>query len=278
MTHKQWVSALRSKVESSWNLHALLPKDLDFFVLLSSASGIIGNPGQANYAAGCTFQDALAKYRVHQNQKAVSIDLGVMRDIGVVAENEDLKRRLQSSWGAAQVKKEEFLTALDIYCDPSISLVPPEKSQFAMGVPTAADFLAQGLEPTKVMRSPLFAYFNHARGKSGTAGSSRNEDPGDLFRQAGSVDQAAMVVVASLTKKLARALSIQSDEADTSKPLHAFGVDSLVAVELRNWISKEFSADVPVSELMGGRSVAAIGELVATVRLSSQNVKLAERK
>jgi hypothetical protein len=49
---------------AAWNLHHCLPRDMDFFILLSSVAGLVGNRGQANYAAGNTFQDALASHRV----------------------------------------------------------------------------------------------------------------------------------------------------------------------------------------------------------------------
>ncbi|KAL8717110.1 MAG: hypothetical protein Q9225_005621 [Loekoesia sp. 1 TL-2023] len=118
MTLTQWDQTSRSKVESSWNLYTLLP-DLGFFILLSSVSGVVGNPGQSNYAAGCTFQDALARHRSQRGQKAVSIDLGVVRSIGIVAETERLQQHSQSSKGFIQVEEAEFLSLLDIYCDPS---------------------------------------------------------------------------------------------------------------------------------------------------------------
>lgn len=57
-------------------------------------------------------------------------------------------------------------------------------------------------------------------------------------------------------------MSIEPSDVDVEQPLHAFGVDSLVAIELRNWIAKQFAADIPVFEFMGGRAVAAIGDLV----------------
>ncbi len=44
--------------------------------------------------------------------------------------------------------------------------------------------------------------------------------------------------------------------------MHAFGVDSLVVIEPRNWISMEFAADVPVFELVDGRTVEGVGEFV----------------
>lgn len=52
MTHEQFQGVIGPKVQGSWNLHNLLPKDMDFFILLSSSAGIAGSRGQGNYAAG----------------------------------------------------------------------------------------------------------------------------------------------------------------------------------------------------------------------------------
>ncbi|KAK6216060.1 hypothetical protein LQW54_003834 [Pestalotiopsis sp. IQ-011] len=258
MTHAQWQSTTRAKVQSSWNLHMLLP-DLDFFVLLSSVSGIIGNPGQSNYAAGCTYQDALARYRASHGQRAISIDLGVMRSVGVVAESESLKKRFEDSQGFAQVEEDEFISLLDRCCDPAL---PMTTSQIAMGLMTPADLLNHSEDPSEMMKQPLYARFSQARDASLNPSSGATLRPGDMFKQLGTAEECASLVVRFLAQKLARALSIQPEDIDTDQPLHAFGVDSLVAVELRNWIAREFAADVAVFEIMRGRTVAAIGELV----------------
>jgi acyl carrier protein len=262
MTYAQWERTIHSKVHSTWNLHTLLPDNLDFFILLSSISGIVGNPSQANYAAGCTFQDAVARERVQHGKKAVSIDLGVMRTIGVIAETEALQKNYEDDRSYGQIEEEEFLALLNIYCDPNRPLSTPDKSHVTMGLNTPADSITRGVEPLEFLQRPLFSRFAQPRGMLQTSGSSTNISPATLFRQAESAEERATVVVESLAKKLARALSIQPDEVDVDRPLHAFGVDSLVAVELRNWLGKEFAADVPVFEIMGGRTVAAIGELV----------------
>lgn len=55
---------------------------MDFFVMLSSAICIFGSAGQANYAAGNTFLDALARYRFARGEKAITIDLGMVLDEG----------------------------------------------------------------------------------------------------------------------------------------------------------------------------------------------------
>lgn len=70
-------------------------------------------------------------------------------------------------------------------------------------------------------------------------------------------------MVRALTNKLARALSISADDIEQSKRLGDYGVDSLMAVELRNWIARNSDANIAVFEIMGGTKIAAIGELVA---------------
>jgi acyl carrier protein len=263
MTLPQWEQTSSSKVESSWNLHTLLPK-LDFFILLSSVSGVVGNPGQSNYAAGCTFQDALARHRSQGGQKAISIDLGVMRSIGVVAETKRLQQHFQSSKGFIQVEENEFLSLLNICCDPSYH---PEghQCQMVMGLETPASLLTRSLELPEVLQRPLFARFSQLPGRSdsnsdGTAG---GLDAARLFRQAESDAERVQVVVEALSKRLARTLSIKFEDVDTHQALHAYGVDSLIAVELRTWLGKEFAADVPVFEIVSGKTIEAVGELVS---------------
>ncbi|KAI1382727.1 putative polyketide synthase [Hypoxylon trugodes] len=253
MTYSQWERTVRSKVQTSWNLHVLLPNDLDIFILLSSISGIVGNPGQSNYAAGCAFQDAVAQYRTRNGQKALSLDLGVVRDVGVVAESEGLQKKLTSGLRESRpVSEGEVLAFLDLCCDPER---PPSPSHIIMGLGAPANL-------PEAMQRPLFtAHVNSSSGQEGSTARS-NVNYGARFRRAESAEERASIVLESLAKKLARALSIELEDIDSSQPLHVFGVDSLVAMEIKNWITKEFSAEVAVFELMGGRSVAAICELV----------------
>ncbi|TLS22528.1 uncharacterized protein PpBr36_09741 [Pyricularia pennisetigena] len=90
MTYAKWTKAFRPKAIGSWNLHNSLPDKLDFLIFLSSSTGVLGNRGQANYAAGNTFQDALAHHRASIGRHSVSLDLGFVLGAGVVAENEKL--------------------------------------------------------------------------------------------------------------------------------------------------------------------------------------------
>jgi KR domain-containing protein len=80
----------------SWNLHELLPQNLDFFILLSSLAGIVGSISQANYAAGNTYQDALVNYRHAKGLPAQSIDLGLIKGVGYVEEHKEVAANTSS--------------------------------------------------------------------------------------------------------------------------------------------------------------------------------------
>lgn len=76
----------------------------------------------------------------------------------------------------------------------------------------------------------------------------------------------AEILVKVLSRKLARSLSTPPDDINSSKPLFDYGVDSLVSAEIRNWIGKEFKADVAVFDIMGGATIRGAGTLVSLKR------------
>jgi len=112
MSLDEWNEAVRSKVNASWNLHNSLGPDLDFFILLSSTMGVAGNPEQSNYAAGSTFQDALARHLASQGIHAVSLDLPVILGVGFVAEKPELLNYMRSIGWAFMDENESMREAL----------------------------------------------------------------------------------------------------------------------------------------------------------------------
>ncbi|KAI0120728.1 KR domain-containing protein [Xylariales sp. AK1849] len=114
---------VRPKLQASWNLHNLLPKDMNSVVLLSSLANVVGNGDQANYHVGNSFQDAFARYRVLNGLKAVALDLAVILSVGYVAETDsDLVNHLREL-GAESIREEGFHAILDESCNHSL---PPQ--------------------------------------------------------------------------------------------------------------------------------------------------------
>jgi hypothetical protein len=88
MTLETWNAVIQPKVQGTINLHhVLLNQDLDFFVMTGSAIGVIGSVTQTHYTAANAFLDFFARYRWSMGLQATSISLGMVLDVGHVAEN-----------------------------------------------------------------------------------------------------------------------------------------------------------------------------------------------
>lgn len=254
-------TALKPKVQASWNLHEALPKDLDFFILLSSASGIVGNRGQSNYNAGNSYQDALARHRISNGWKATALDLGVILSVGFVAENADLLGNLRAT-GYTAIREEEFHAILEELCNPNMEISSILKAQISLGFQIPETL---GIDVPGWMHDPLFKHLHQIRTHLGGETSKEGHvDYSLLLATADSHDDATDIICDAIVWKLSRALNIETQDVDPLKPLYAFGVDSLVAVELRTWLSKEVGAEVGVFDMMGGQSIRAVATLVAT--------------
>nr|ALQ32825.1 putative polyketide synthase [Fusarium dlaminii] len=268
MTFQQWELTMRSKVNTSKNLHELLPRDLDFFILLSSLAGVVGQMASANYAGGCAYQDALAKYRRAHGQNALSLDIGWMSNIGIIAEKEAYQRQRQTSNDMQPIDDKELLALLTLCCDPTnpIKLPPLSEGQVLFGLRTPADILEEGQQPPALLEQPLLSAFSFLSGSNNTPTKAldHTENARDVFQKSSGAGERKQVVIRAIAAKLARAMSISPEDVVPSKPLSSYGVDSLMAVELRNWINKEFSSTVAVFDVIGSISIAGVAEVVET--------------
>ena len=234
--------------------------------LTGNHSGINGQPTSSNYAGGCTYQDALASYRVANGQKALSLDIGWMSNIGLIASSSQYQRQRQAANDMNQVYDTDLLSFMTLACDPSR---PLGESQVLLGPRTPVEAFAERQTIPAHLDRPLWAGFSFVVG-SGTASDASateaapDQAAGALFRQAKDAEERLQVVLRALTAKLARTMSISPDDVVTSKPLSSYGVDSLMAVELRNWFGKEFSATVPVFNIMGGTPITKIANVIVT--------------
>lgn len=274
MSHGDWQSSTSPKISGSWNLHTLLPSGMDFFILLSSITGMIGQGGQSNYAAGNTYQDSLSYRRTSLGQKSISIDLGVMATTGwlKLEENKHLMDRWLSSEIYTPLNISQLLALLEHYCDPSLPLQTYETCQVVIGLEIPANLEAKGVERGTWMDRTLFRGMKQIpcslptsdlRNQSTTI--TTEVDPKSLFVAASSTSEASEVVASALCAKLAKSLALPGgvEDIDPSKPLHNYGVDSLLAVELRSWLMDKFQADVPVFEILAGNSAIGVGLAVA---------------
>ena len=254
MPYADWRVGTDCKTIGSWNLHKLLPKDLNFFILVASASGVVGLHGQANYAAGNSYMDALARYRISLGLRATSLDLGALTDDGLLAEDPEFLNRVLSYGALNGISRTYFNAVMDHYCNPSLPAQSLTQSQAIIGLCTGDDGIITS-------RQPIFRNLATKKTSAAALSTPKAQDWKAIFADPESNDLADLVTTA-LIRKLSKTNSALQGEVDMQKPLVAYGVDSLLAVELRSWLAKEFGADVALFEIQGGVGLEGLGRIV----------------
>jgi NADPH:quinone reductase-like Zn-dependent oxidoreductase/acyl carrier protein len=240
---------LTPKVEGSWNLHRqTLPCPLDFFILFSSLSSVFGHAGQGNYAAANLFLDALAWHRRANGLPALTINWGYLGEVGYIAEHPQLGEILERR-GVLSFTVRQALTLLEraMQRQPvQVSVMRVDWSRW------------RGLNVTGRV-SPRFAQLLPCE-RAGSA----SDGSGSVAHAPGS-DRKQLDTM--IRDKVARILGTSPDRIDSNKPLLNLGIDSLMAVELRNWIEQQLHINVPIIELMRGSSLSSlIEQLFSAIR------------
>jgi hypothetical protein len=267
MTYQQFQAALGPKVRGTKNLCTVLGNGLDFFVMLSSITAIVGNRGQANYAAGNAYQDALAKQLVSQGVKAASINLGTIKTVGYVAENRERVKKqgeIFTQWDG--ISEEELHSIIEYHIDPRVNFNGHgSRFQSIAGLMTAPAIKKKGIPIPAFMKYPLFKQL-HAVDVSAVSTNDETEFPiQKLLSSCDSLEAAAKYVEEALQLQLLSMMSVPKGEFDPYKPLVAYGVDSLITVEMRTWISKSTGADVAIFDILGRSSIVEFSAKVASL-------------
>jgi KR domain len=114
MTFEDYQTVVRSKVSGAWNFHkALLETPVDFFIVMSSVAGIVGNKGQAAYAAANTFLDAFTLYRRRKGLAASALDLTAVQGVGYLADNADKQLEVLKNLSGNLIDEFEVLALLE---------------------------------------------------------------------------------------------------------------------------------------------------------------------
>lgn len=262
MNYDDWYTAIRPKVDGTWNLHNSLGPDLDFFIMFSSTSGLVGQYGQANYAAANTFLDAFVQYRHGLGLAASVIDLGVMEDIGHVAESSNLLeyfRFLDADLLTEEKMREGVRLAI------ARSFLSPQKqatqqysnpSQITLGVRSHIPIS----DPKNRIIWKRDRRFSIYRTIESTAPrlSTTDESLQAFLNQLASggpsntADDKAEYLAKEVGRTLYGFMMKSSEDIEMDQPLSALGLDSLVSIELRNWCRKQIGFDISILEIMQG--------------------------
>jgi aryl carrier-like protein len=264
MTVDDWHQTIAPKVKGTWNLHEILPP-MDFFILLSSIVGVGGNRGQANYAAGNTFEDEFARWRTTKHHaKTVALDLGMVFGAGVVAENDALVSQFLRRKVVRANHLVEIFALFERICDPEIPITTAEQSQIITGLKLPSETLSEGVEVPPELMLPLFRISRQMRvDPNSPSPGATNQMFKTHFKSATSAEQAASIMSEALQAKLAHVLGLPLGEVELHRPLSQYGIDSLVALEIQSWIRREAETELAIFQILGDSTVASLGTVIA---------------
>lgn len=246
LNQERFQKVIAPKVDGAWNLHTqTLNIPLDCFVLFSSVAATIGNPGQGNYVAASVFLDTLAHYRRNLGLKALSVNWGVIADVGYAAQKSHIGEHFQRL-GLKPLQSQQALQVLEklLQADAvQTAVAPVDWQQWHQAYPAGI--------------SPRFSYLTSKESLTQEANNLNLET--DSFRNIllAATDR-EQLLSSRLVEQVARVLGTSAAKLDTSKSLTNLGLDSLMAVELSNRIKNELEAKVPAMKIMQGLNISQL--------------------
>ena len=256
LTADRLARVLRPKVDGAWNLHLLTQgHDLSAFVLFSSAAGVMGSPGQANYAAANAFLDALASYRRKQGLAATSLAWGLWAQQGV---------GMTAHLGAMDVQRMRRQGLVPMSVDHGLKLFDEAIAQpHATVVPIQLELqrLQQQLREAHQVPSLLRTLVRPALRRAGGAAASASALRHRLSALSPSEREAALL--AWVREEVAVVLGLAGPSVvPADRPLKELGLDSLMAVELRNRLAARAQTTLPATLAFDYPTPKAIAELL----------------
>ena len=249
LTRESFVKMLQPKMHGAWNLHmATRNCSLDHFVLFSTLSSILGTPGQGNYAAANTFLDSLAQYRHSIGLPALAINWGPIADVGYIARHGSLSKRLGSQGVRSMpARKNLHLMARAMNCDlAQVGILDVDWSRWSKS--TAA-----------VRLVPRFRELCLSSSAEQPAAVGASTSTRRIVLAADPMDRHD-VLLERLRERVARVLGTSSDHLDVNRSVIDLGVDSLMAVDLMNWVESDLQVQLPIVELMRSPSLVGLTE------------------
>jgi len=238
----RFTTVIRPKLAGAAALDQVTRGDpVELFVLFSSITTVIGTPGQANYVAANAAMEALAERRRAAGLPALAVQWGPISDAGYLARDTKVSEMLAKMLGSRHLRAAEALEALPMLL---------QAGRCVVGVADVAWGDLRSRLPG--LAGPFWSEMPTTESGSRSSGSIRAEIAGL------SPDDANRVVLDVLVEELARILQLTSAAIDVDRPIHEFGVDSLMAVELQTALEGRLGLQLPLAALTGSTNLRAV--------------------
>lgn len=260
LDHDSFEAVMAPKARGAVALHNALQGvpslNLDFFVVTSSISALLGNTGQSSYSAANGVLESLARFRMVHGLPATCLALPMVLDVGVVAETDGLEASLKRK-GLYGIDEEEMLRGFEV------AMVQGRADTVSMGMD--ASRLSATISSTSLDAMDLYWYrdarFCHVRAaieaasKQNSGAGSRGADSfAETVKEAlekGDYGAAIQATALHIAKRVGIILMIPVEEMDLNGPsIASYGLDSMIGSDIRTWLFKNFGLDYPFQQLL----------------------------
>jgi polyketide synthase 12 len=242
ITPERYMSVFKPKAIGCWHLHkATRSMALDHFVCYSSISAIYGNPGQVSYVAANSFLDNFSAYRRSLGLPAMTINWGVIGDVGFVARSGNVGGLLyKQGWKAFSLQQ-----VLDVL-EQMLLNNPVQR------VATDSDWEMIGSFFPHSANSSRFAHLVREKQLGGASGRGTGDGTLKSTLLEAKPELQTEILLTQLKDTFARIIGTTADKVDSAEPVTKYGLDSLMANQIRNWIQSELLVDYSMMRIMRG--------------------------
>ncbi|MCH7534442.1 MAG: SDR family NAD(P)-dependent oxidoreductase, partial [Bacteroidetes bacterium] len=242
---ERYMKVFKPKAVGCWLLHKETEKmNLDHFVLYSSISAVYGNPGQVSYVGGSSFLDNFSSWRRQKNLPSTTINWGVIGDVGFVARSGKVGGLLyKQGWKTFTLDEATWILEQMLLNNP------------VQRVATDSDWEMIGNFYTHSAKSSRFEHLVKEKELGMTSGGGAGD--GALKATILESDEGEQhdILLDQLRETFARVLGTIVNKVNINEPVTKYGLDSLMANQIRNWIQSNLAVDYSMMKIMRGPTI-----------------------
>ena len=254
--HDRYMRVFNPKAVGCWMLHeATKDMDLDHFVSYSSISAIYGNPGQVSYVGANSFLDNFSHWRRAQGLPATTVNWGVIGDVGFVARNASesgvvVDLLYKQGWKTFTITQACWILEQMLLNNP------------IQRVGTDSDWETIGGFYPHTAKSSRFSHLVSEKDLNAASGAGSGDGALKATLLESKPEEQIELFLGQLKDTFARVLGTTSEKVDTAEPVTKYGLDSLMANQIRNWVQSNVSIDYSMMKIMRGPTMEEMTEQI----------------